>query len=152
MKTLAVLLVLALLGLGLQTLRLANAQAFYDRYVKAQTQNHITALNEVRAEEQALRKGVEDALKEATARAAAARVAADAARAERDGLHDDLAATRANLTHLAPTAIVRYSSALTAVLDECVRNYQALAETADGLNNDRMTIRQAWPAASEQAR
>lgn len=135
-----------LVGLGVYLFQ----DARHDAAVSKLKQNHATAVTkaveEARADERRYRKGVEDALSKAQKRLEAERVAADRTRRERDGLRDELAASRANLPNLTQPAIVQYAGALTDVLGQCLREYQELAQTADGLNNDRVTLRQAWPS------
>lgn len=75
------------------------------------------------------------------------RLLADArsARAESSRLHDSLADFRRQLPDLAREAINRYADAASVVFDECQREYSALAEQADRIDNDKQALENAWP-------
>lgn len=75
-----------------------------------------------------------------------ARIVADAAhaRAQRDGLRDDLSAVRLN-AEKSSDAASKSVAALSDVFQRCVRSYSDLAEVADRHAADTLTLQRAWP-------
>ena len=91
------------------------------------------------------KKEYDDAIKEAKSRVVRNGALAAAARAESDRLRDQLANTNARLATAPVDAVRRYATTASAVLDECQREYQGMAEKADGHAADTLKLQQAWP-------
>lgn len=111
----------------------------------AQAEAVATAVGDARREEQRLRKGVENALQQATLRAQANAVNADRARGERDGLREQIAAASSSVPNATRSALDQYAIAIGGLFDQCVREYQGLAVKADGHATDARTLIDAWP-------
>lgn len=67
------------------------------------------------------------------------------ARAERDGLRDDLAGINSRLATASADAVRKYAAAANDVFEQCSRAYQGMAETADGHAADSLMYQQGWP-------
>jgi hypothetical protein len=87
----------------------------------------------------------DDALKQAQQAALANARSADAARAERDGLRDQLDTAASNLPGATCAAARDYGATATAVLGECGAALEDLARKADGHALDARTLIQSWP-------
>ena len=62
-----------------------------------------------------------------------------------DGLRDDLAASRLQLSEASRSSLNQYASTLSVVLAECVRSLESMAGKADGHAADARTLIEAWP-------
>lgn len=89
-------------------------------------------------------KRKDDAIAEANKRANYNAAAATRARSAADSLRDELAAARTDLSNATESARAKYAAAVETVLGECSREYQSMAETADGHANDAMMLKEAW--------
>lgn len=69
----------------------------------------------------------------------------DALRDAADRLREQAAAARRDLPTATADAARNTAAAATAVLESCVREYQALARAADGHASDTLTLQQSWP-------
>lgn len=98
-----------------------------------------------RAKEQQLHRQVIEAQNAATERNKKNQVAIAAARAQSDGLRDQLAATRAKLSSASADAVRDYAATLSDVFGDCAAKYQSMAEIADGHAGDVMLLQEAWP-------
>lgn len=87
----------------------------------------------------------DDALKQAQQAALVNARSADAARAERDGLRDQLDTAASNLPSATCAAARDYGATATAVLAECGAALEDLARKADGHALDARTLIQSWP-------
>lgn len=134
-----------LVGLGVYLFQ----DARHDAAVAKLKQNHATAVTkaveEARADERRYRKGVEDALSKAQKRLEAERVAAVRARIERDGLRDELAASRAKIPDATRDSLNQYAATLSGLFDQCAASYSELARQAQGHASDVRTLTDAWP-------
>ena len=93
-------------------------------------------------------QGIKDeALKKANLRANANKVAAAAAGAERDSLRDELAAASAKLPSLSHQACLARADAISAVFEQCSRDFEGMARKAQGHANDALTLDEAWPTS-----
>jgi hypothetical protein len=88
----------------------------------------------------------DDAIAKAQAQAKSNAAAADSARVERDGLRDDLAASRTTFADSSHTSLAAYASTLSVVFEQCTREYSELAAKADGHALDTTTLFTAWQA------
>jgi hypothetical protein len=90
------------------------------------------------------------ATKDAALEAAAARNrelsrAAAAARSERDGLRDELAASRVQLPDASCASVREYASTLSEVFGQCTQLLTRVAEQADGHASDSLMLQESWP-------
>jgi len=69
----------------------------------------------------------------------------DALRDAADRLREQSAAARRDLPTATADAARHTAATATAVLESCVREYQALARAADGHASDTLTLQQSWP-------
>jgi len=90
-------------------------------------------------------KRKDDAIAEANKRANYNAAAATRARSAADSLRDELAAARTDLSNATESARAKYAAAVETVLGECSREYQIMAEKADGHANDAVMLKEAWP-------
>lgn len=67
-----------------------------------------------------------------------------------DGLRDELAAARLQLSEASRNSLNQYAATLGDVFAECVRRYQELAGKADGHASDSRTLIDAWPKAKKE--
>lgn len=107
-------------------------------------QRHAEEARESTRMERARSANVITAQSEATRRLAALRADATAARDAVDGLRD---ATTAVLKHADTSlgACAQSAAALGAVFNACSKEYQGLAEAADGHAADALMLERAWP-------
>ena len=113
--------------------------------IRAEWQEATAAANvEARQMEQRRQRNVDDA--QSVAAATQARIVADArnARAQRDGLRDDLSAVRLHAAQSLAAATVTVA-ALSDVFQQCSRAYSELAEVADRHAADSLMYQQGWP-------
>ncbi len=90
-------------------------------------------------------KRKDDAIAEANKRANYNAAAATRARSAADSLRDELATARTDLSNATESARAKYAAAVETVLGECSREYQSMAEKADGHANDAVMLKEAWP-------
>lgn len=115
---------------SLQAKHQAEVQAANDRALAAErltNQRIAEARNAAAKREQDLRRDG-DALRDAS-----------------DRLREQAAAARRDLPTATADAARHTAAAATAILESCVREYQALARAADGHANDALTLEQSWP-------
>lgn len=91
-------------------------------------------------------QGAKDAAIEAAEKRAQTNAArAAAARADADRVRSQLADVPARIATATDAAIREYATTASAVLGECIGEYQALAGQADQHANDARLMREAWP-------
>lgn len=133
---------------GAQTVRLADARgdvANAERQV-AELRHAIDVANtEAANKAAALQSAVTKAQNEATKREATMRAAYSAAVSESDGLRDDAANLRNQLAGATAAASAERAAAVAAILADCGREYQRLAQKADRHASDARTLSEAWP-------
>jgi hypothetical protein len=105
----------------------------------------VAAVGRVRVVEQRMFEQQQEAERNAKQREQAAAVVVAAARAESLGLRDQLGAIRADFTHYTEAAYRERTNTLVDVFGECVAEYQALAERADGHARDVVLFMESWP-------
>ncbi len=91
------------------------------------------------------RENADAAVKKAEARAAQNKRAADALRAELDGLRGDIANVPDRIRSASREAVDQYAAAATVVFGECAARYSELAISATGHASDVRTMMDAWP-------
>lgn len=97
------------------------------------------------------RENADAAVKKAEARAAQNKRAADALRAELDGLRGDIADVPDRIRSATREAVDQYAAAATVVFGECAARYSELAVSATGHASDVKTLMDAWPTNDNQA-
>jgi len=91
------------------------------------------------------RSDVDEAIRNSTVRAIAARRDADAARSELDRMRDTINASRGGVPGESPGACAVRADAAGELLAQCAGAYQWLAGIADRHANDARTLIEAWP-------
>jgi hypothetical protein len=91
----------------------------------------------------------DDAVAKAQEQTRANVAAANAARVERDGLRNDLAASRTTFADSTHTSLTAYADTLSVVFEQCTREYSDMAAKADGHALDTTTLFNAWQAIAK---
>lgn len=117
-----------------------------DEMVLEHTQAVQVATQKALDETTRMQREKDDAIAKAQAQAKSNAAAADSARVERDGLRDDLAASRTTFTDSSHTSLAAYASTLSVVFEQCTKEYSELAAKADGHALDTTTLFTAWQA------
>lgn len=143
---LGVFLVALAMGAGLTTAMVQTVRLSAAREDLAALRLQVAEAN-TRAANQAaeLEAAVTKAQNEAKQRERDLRAAAAGARAESDGLRDDLATLRDQLAGATHAAAIDRAAAIGAVLQQCSARHQSLAERCDRHVNDIRTLMDAWP-------
>ena len=117
-----------------------------DEMVLEHTQAVQVATQKALDETTRMQREKDDAVAKAQAQAKSNAAAADSARVERDGLRDDLAASRTTFADSSHTSLAAYASTLSVVFEQCTKEYSELAAKADGHALDTTTLFTAWQA------
>jgi hypothetical protein len=117
-----------------------------DEMVLEHTQAVQVATQKALDETTRMQREKDNAVAQAQAQAKSNAVAADSARVERDGLRDDLAASRTTFADSSHTSLAAYASTLSVVFEQCTKEYSELAAKADGHALDTTTLFTAWQA------
>lgn len=123
----------------------AHTQAAWNAAKVVQLQVLAEAEKASRAKEKSLQKTKDEAVNAAAEREKKLRIALAAARATGDGLRDDLAAARSDLSRASLSSVRAYAATLGTVFAECSAEVERLAGAAEGLAIERDTLIQAWP-------
>ena len=137
------------IGVGLLTGWTANGWRLngkIDEMVLEHTQAVQVATQKALDETNRMQREKDDAVAKAQAQAKSNAAAANAARAERDGLRDDLAASRTTFADSSHASLAAYADTLSVVFEQCTREYSELAAKADGHALDTTTLFTAWKA------
>jgi hypothetical protein len=137
------------IGVGLLTGWTANGWRLngkIDEMVLEHTQAVQVATQKALDETNRMQREKDDAVAKAQAQAKSNAAAAAAARAERDGLRDDLAASRTTFADSTHTSLAAYADTLSVVFEQCTKEYSELASKADGHAADTSTLFNAWTA------
>jgi ABC-type phosphate transport system auxiliary subunit len=102
-------------------------------------------LEKAHAETIRLQSIKDSAEKLAQARQSALSRAAAAVRVERDGLRDELAASRVQLPDASCTSVRQHAATLSDVFGECAAEIEGLAGPASGHASDSLKLQQSWP-------
>jgi hypothetical protein len=92
----------------------------------------------------------DDALRLAAKRAQENASAAAAARAERDGLRNQINAATSALPTATCSSARDYAATATAVFEQCAAALEELATKADGHATDSRTLTNAWPSIEKK--
>ena len=103
------------------------------------------AVKEAMAKTLTDQKRKDDALIEATKRANSNAAAASRSSSANNSLLNELATARADLSKATEQARDKYAAAVEGVLGQCSREYQDMAEKADGHASDVKLLLDAWP-------
>ena len=137
------------LGVGLLTGWTANGWRLngkIDEMVLEHTQAVQVATQKALEETTRMQREKDNAIAKAQEQTRANAAAANAARRERDGLRDDLAASRTTFADSTHTSLAAYADTLSVVFEQCTREYLELAAKADGHALDTTTLFNAWTA------
>jgi hypothetical protein len=137
------------IGVGLLTGWTANGWRLngkIDEMVLEHTQAVQVATQKALDETTRMQREKDDAVAKAQAQARTNAAAADAARLERDGLRDDLAASRITFADASHTSLAAYADTLSVVFEQCTKEYSDVAAKADGHATDTSTLFNAWTA------
>jgi hypothetical protein len=117
-----------------------------DEMVLEHTQAVQVATQKALDETTRMQREKDDAIAKAQAQAKSNAAAATAARVERDGLRNDLAASRTTFADSTHTSLAAYASTLSVVFEQCTKEYSDVAAKADGHATDVSTLFNAWTA------
>jgi hypothetical protein len=117
-----------------------------DEMVLEHTQAVQVATQAALDETTRMQKEKDNAVAKAQEQARSNAAAATAARAERDGLRDALAADRTAIADSTDASVTAYAQTLSTVFDQCTREYSELAAKADAHALDTETLFTAWKA------
>lgn len=117
----------------------------FDAKELERVEQQIVADQESRTIERKWSESVITAQNDARAREVALRRDADLARTESDGLRDDLATIRRQLPGLSDDAVRQYADTISVIFDQCSRKYQEVAGAASSHASDITTLGDAWP-------
>jgi hypothetical protein len=120
-----------------------------DEMVLEHTQAVQVATQAALDETNRMQREKDDAVAKAQAQAKSNAAAADAARLERDGLRDDLAASRTTFADATHTSLAAYADTLSVVFEQCTKEYSDVAAKADGHAADTSTLFNAWTAIAQ---
>ena len=137
------------IGVGLLTGWTANGWRLngkIDEMVLEHTQAVQVATQKALDETNRMQREKDDAVAKAQAQAKSNAAAAAAARAERDGLRDDLAASRTTFADSTHASLAAYADTLSVVFEQCTKEYSDVAAKADGHAADTSTLFNAWTA------
>ena len=123
-------------------------QAKIDNMVAEHSQAVQAATERAMAETNRLQKEKDDAIAKAQIKVQANAAAAAAARRERDGLRDDLAASRVAFASSSHASLTAHAETLSIVFEQCVREYSEVAAKADSHALDTEILFNAWSAIS----
>jgi hypothetical protein len=140
------------IGVGLLTGWTANGWRLngkIDEMVLEHTQAVQAATQKALDETNRMQREKDDAVAKAQAQARTNAAAAAAARAERDGLRDDLAASRTTFADSTHTSLAAYADTLSVVFEQCTKEYSDVAAKADGHAADTSTLFNAWTAIAQ---
>ena len=117
-----------------------------DEMVLEHTQAVQLATQKALDETNRMQREKDNAVAKAQEQAKSNAAAANFARAERDGLRDDLAASRTTFADSSHTSLAAYASTLSVVFEQCTREYSDMAAKADGHATDASALFNAWTA------
>jgi hypothetical protein len=140
------------IGVGLLTGWTANGWRLngkIDEMVLEHTQAVQVATQKALDETTRMQREKDDAVAKAQAQAKSNAAAANAARLERDGLRDDLAASRTTFADSSHTSLAAYADTLSVVFEQCTKEYSDVAAKADGHALDTTTLFNAWQAIAK---
>jgi hypothetical protein len=103
------------------------------------------AVEKAHAETIRLQSVSDNAEKLAQARQSALSRSIAAVRSERDGLRDELAASRLQLPDASCTSVRDHATTLSTVFGQCSDRLESMAREAAGHASDSLKLQQSWP-------
>jgi len=116
-----------------------------DNMVAEHSMAVMVATEKAAQETARLQKEKDDAIAKAQEQIKINAAAAAAARRERDGLRDDLAASRVAIANASIGSLRQHAAALTTVFEQCAGQLEEMARVADGHATDTVMLLNAWP-------
>ena len=116
-----------------------------DNMVAEHSMAVMAATEKAAQETTRLQKEKDDAIAKAQEQIKVNADAAAAARRERDGLRDDLAASRVAIANASIGSLREHASTLTTVFEQCSAELEEMARVADGHATDAVMLLNAWP-------
>ena len=110
----------------------------------------LQAVKQARADERAINQTYQEALNAARVRETALLRDRAAARAESDGLREQLSDAARRIAAAPPAAVAEYATTVGELLAQCSRSYQELAGEADGHVSTIRLMLDAWPSSGER--
>lgn len=123
----------------------AAVRAEWQADIAERTAQALAASETNRLRERAMQRTKDEAINAAEKRATIFRRDADAVAVERNGLRDDLAASRSGIAAASCDSVRQRAATLTDVFEQCAERYSGMAKKADGHASDSLTLQQAWP-------
>lgn len=111
----------------------------------------VNALRTAKIDSDQLQKVKDDALQKANVQLRAKTVDADRSRTELASLRDQTARDRVRMSNATKQAVIDYAATASQLLDQCSREYQELADKADGHAIDAGMI-DGWPVMPKKTR
>ena len=116
-----------------------------DNMVAEHSMAVMAATEKAAQETTRLQKEKDDAIAKAQEQIKVNADAAAAARRERDGLRDDLAASRVAIASASLSSLREHTATLTTVFEQCSAELEEMARHADGHATDAVMLLNAWP-------
>lgn len=139
------LLSAAIAAVGVWNLQKWRYDATIARMTQGAAERTTVAVKAAMDKMQVDQKRKDDAIAEANKRANYNAAAATRARNAADSLRDELATARVHMSSANESARAKYAATVETVLGECSREYQSMAEKADGHANDAVMLKESWP-------
>lgn len=140
----------ALIGAALAGFTAWEAQEARIARLKMQhAEAHAQAAAQALAATAQMQKDKDDAIQQAQERAAQNAAAAAAARRTADSLREQLSTAQQRIASASAASVAEYAATASAVLGECIGEYQALAEKADGHASTVRLMQDSWPSLSK---
>ena len=117
-----------------------------DEMVLEHTQAVLVATQQAAEQTVKMQEEKDATIQKAVIQAQRNKADATAARLERDGLRNDLIASRTTFSEATDTSLAEYANTLSVVFEQCTREYSELAEKADGHAVDAQSLFTAWQA------
>lgn len=140
----------ALIGAAIAGFTVWEAQEVRIARIKMQhAETHAQAAAQALATTAQMQKDKDDAIQQAQERAQQNAAAAAAARRTADSLREQLSTAQQRIATASVSAVAEYAATASAVLGECIGEYQALAEKADGHASTVRLMQDSWPSLSK---
>jgi len=115
----------------------------------ANSQAQAQAAAQAAADTARMQKDKDNALRQATIKAAQNAIAANSARTELDRVRKQQDASSAAMSDATCTSVREHAAALNAVFGECVSTLEGLARKADGHALDQRTLSESFPRSKQ---
>ena len=145
LKVIAFATLLFAIWMGFEYAQHRAEQRGYNIAQNEYTQKALIASEAARKRERELQTQMEIAQHEARSREVSINAAADAARAESNGLRRELTTISDRLSKASADSLRQYARTANVVLQQCIDRYSELANKADKHASDTLMLQQAWP-------